>query len=73
MAGSRDHFSLRLRKWRLTTGQTVLSSCAAAAVSAAIGLIAMNVPADLSLYCYGSILVLLLIVAFWLKAVDMSL
>jgi len=73
MAGSRDHFSLRLRKWRLTTGQTVFSSCAAAAVSAAIGLIAMNVPADSSLYCYGSILLLLLIVAFWLKAVDMSL
>jgi len=73
MAGSRDHFSLRLRKWRLTTGQTVFSSCVAAAVSAAIGLIAMNVPADSSLYCYGSILLLLLIVAFWLKAVDMSL
>ena len=73
MAGSRDHFSLRLRKWRLTTGQTVFSSCSAAAVSAAIGLVAMNVPADSSLYCYGSILVLLLIVAFWLKAVDMSL
>jgi len=73
MAGSRDHFSLRLRKWRLSTGQTVLSSCAAAAASAAAGLVAMRVPAEPSLYGYGSILVLFLIVAAWLKAVDMSL
>ncbi len=73
MAGSRDHFSLRLRKWRLSTGQTVLASCAAAAVSAAAGLVAMRVPAEPSLYWYGSILALFLIVAAWLKAIDMSL
>ena len=73
MAGSRDHFSLRLRKWRLSTGQTVLASCAAAAVSAAAGLVAMRVPAEPSLYWYGSVLALFLIVAAWLKAIDMSL
>jgi UDP-GlcNAc:undecaprenyl-phosphate GlcNAc-1-phosphate transferase len=73
LAGSRDHFSLRLRKWRLTTVQTVLSSCVAAAVSGIVGLIAMNGTADSSLYWYGSILVLFLVVAFWLKAVDISL
>jgi UDP-GlcNAc:undecaprenyl-phosphate GlcNAc-1-phosphate transferase len=73
MAGSRDHFSLRLRKWRFTTGQTVISSCAAASGSAAVGLVAMLVPSHASLYWYGSILAIFLIVAIWLKAVDMSL
>lgn len=73
MAGSRDHFSLRLRKWRLTTGQTVVSSCAAAAVSAAVGVVAMRIQADTSLYWYGSLLGVFLAVAVWLKAVDMSL
>lgn len=73
MAGSRDHFSLRLRKWRLTTGQTVVYSCAAASVSAAAGLVAMLVPADASLYWYGAVLAMFLIAAAWLKAVDMSL
>lgn len=73
MAGSRDHFSLRLRKWRLSTGQTVLASCAAAAASAAAGVIAMRVPADSSLYWYGSVLALFLVLAAWLKAIDMSL
>ncbi|MGB3096150.1 MAG: MraY family glycosyltransferase [Candidatus Deferrimicrobiaceae bacterium] len=73
MAGSRDHFSLRLRKWRFTTGQTVITSCAAASGSAAVGLVAMLVPSNTSLYWYGSILAIFLIVAIWLKAVDMSL
>ncbi|HSG28037.1 MAG TPA: MraY family glycosyltransferase [Candidatus Krumholzibacterium sp.] len=73
MAGSRDHFSLRLRKWRLTVDQTVLCSCAAAAVSAAVGVVAMRIPAEASLYWYGSLLGLFLAVAVWLKAVDMSL
>ena len=73
MTGSRDHFSLRLRKWRFTTGQTVVSSCAAAFGSAAMGLVAMLVPFKTSLYWYGSILAVFFIVAIWLKAVDMSL
>ena len=73
MSGSRDHFSLRLRKWRCTTGQTVLYSCAAASVSAAVGIVAMLVPSSTSLYWYGSILGMFLVVAILLKAIDMSL
>lgn len=73
MTGSRDHFSLRLRKWRFTTGQTVLASSAVAAVSSAVGLVAMNVPAGTSLYWYGFILAVFFAVAVWLKAVDMGL
>ena len=73
LAGSRDHFSLRLRKWRLTTGQTVISSCLAAAASAAVGLIGMGLSPAGSLYCYGTIVVAFLAIAVGLRAVDMSL
>ena len=73
LIGSRDHFSLRLRKWRLTTGQTVISSCAAAAISSGIGLAAMHFRPLASLVGYGLIAALLLAVAIWLKAIDMTL
>ena len=71
--GSRDHFSLRLRKWRLSTGQTVLSSCAAAAASACVGLLAMSLQPHSSLDWYGAVAAAFLAVAVWLKAIDMSL
>jgi len=71
--GSRDHFSLRLRRWRLSTGQTVALSCAGAAVSAAVGLVAMRLAPQTSLACYGAILLMFLAVAVWLKAIDMGL
>ncbi len=71
--GSRDHFSLRLRKWRLSTVQTVLWSCAAAAASAVVGLLAMALQPHSSLYWYGAIAAAFLAVALWLKAVDMTL
>lgn len=73
MAGSRDHFSLRLRKWRFSTGQTVASSCVAAALSAGVGLAAMRFSAGASLYWYGAVAAGFLVVAAGLKAVDMSL
>ncbi|MBI5419771.1 MAG: undecaprenyl/decaprenyl-phosphate alpha-N-acetylglucosaminyl 1-phosphate transferase [Deltaproteobacteria bacterium] len=71
--GSRDHFSLRLRKWRLSTGQTVLYSCAAGALSSGIGLAAMHLRPLASLVWYGLILAIFLAVAIWLKAIDMKL
>lgn len=72
MAGSRDHFSLRLRKWRLTTGQTVVASCAFAAASAAVGILAMHMSPAASLYLYGSVGAMFFAVAIFLKAIDMS-
>jgi len=72
-AGSRDHFSLRLRKWRLSTVQTVLSSCVAAALSACIGLLAMSLQPGASLYWYAGVGAAFLAIAFWLKAIDMTL
>ena len=73
MAGSRDHFSLRLRKWRLTTGQTVVASCAAAAASALMGILAMYMRPAASLYWYGGVVAMFFAVAVFLKAIDMSL
>lgn len=72
-AGSRDHFSLRLRRWRLSTRQTVAASCAAAALAAAAGLAGMVLPPLLSLFAYGSVGFLFLLVAGWLKTIDMGL
>ncbi len=73
MAGSRDHFSLRLRKWRLTTGQTVVASCAFAALSAVAGILAMHMRPAASLYLYGAVVATFFAVAVFLKAIDMSL
>lgn len=71
LVGSHDHFSLRLRRWRLSTGQTVLASCLAAASCSAIGLAAMRMAAQESVAMYGLIAILLLGIALWLKAIDM--
>lgn len=73
LAGSRDHFSLRLRRWRLTRGQTVAASCAAASVAAGVGLLGMSLPPVPSLLAYASIAFLFLLVAAWLRKIDMGL
>jgi UDP-GlcNAc:undecaprenyl-phosphate GlcNAc-1-phosphate transferase len=73
LAGSRDHFSLRLRKWRLSVGQTVSWSCAAAALSSGIGIAAMHLSPGASLAGYAFVGAMFLAVAVWLKAIDMSL
>jgi UDP-GlcNAc:undecaprenyl-phosphate GlcNAc-1-phosphate transferase len=71
--GSRDHFSLRLRRWKLSVGQTVAASCAGAGVSASVGLVAMFLPPVPSLVAYGSIFLLFLLAAALLKKIDMGL
>jgi UDP-GlcNAc:undecaprenyl-phosphate GlcNAc-1-phosphate transferase len=71
--GSRDHFSLRLRRWKLSDGQTVAASCAGAAVSASVGIAAMYLPPVTSLIAYGSIGLLFLLIAVWLGTIDMGL
>jgi len=72
-AGSRDHFSLRLRRWKLTRAQTVFASCGVAAVAAAVGLAGIGLDPLQSLLAYGSIGLLFLFIAVWLKAIDMGL
>lgn len=73
LVGSRDHFSLRLRKWKLSNNETVLWSCAAAALSSGIGIAAMHFRPVASLAGYGIIVAMFLVVAAWLKAIDMTL
>jgi UDP-GlcNAc:undecaprenyl-phosphate GlcNAc-1-phosphate transferase len=72
-AGSRDHFSLRLRRWKLTREQTVSASCVGAAVAGAVGLLGMRLDPFPSLFVYGFIGLLFLLVAMWLKTIDMGL
>jgi UDP-GlcNAc:undecaprenyl-phosphate GlcNAc-1-phosphate transferase len=72
LKGSRDHFGLRLRRWKLTRVQTVVASCLVAALTAAVGLLGMNLPPGQSLFAYGSIALLFLGLAVWLRTIDMG-
>ncbi|HEX9191682.1 MAG TPA: MraY family glycosyltransferase [Candidatus Deferrimicrobiaceae bacterium] len=73
LAGSRDHFSLRLRRWRLSRAQTVAASCAGATVAAAVGLLGMSLPPVHSLFAYASIGLMFILVAAWLRKIDRGL
>jgi UDP-GlcNAc:undecaprenyl-phosphate GlcNAc-1-phosphate transferase len=73
MLGSPDHVALRLRKWRLTTKQTVLGSYAATAVlgAAALGMSASSL--TVAAWILGSVAAVALGAAAWLKTIDMTL
>jgi UDP-GlcNAc:undecaprenyl-phosphate GlcNAc-1-phosphate transferase len=71
--GSRDHFSLRLRRWKLSVRQTVGISCAGAGLAAAAGLAGMYLSPMPSLLAFGSIFLLFLLAAAWLKTINMGL
>jgi UDP-GlcNAc:undecaprenyl-phosphate GlcNAc-1-phosphate transferase len=71
--GSRDHFSLRLRRWRLSPGETVVASCVCAVLSAAAGMAGMFLGPVPSLFAYGTVFLLFLVAAALLKKIDMGL
>ncbi len=71
--GSRDHFPLRLRKWRLGVRQTVLISYAASALMGAAGLVLMHLTLVWALTLFAAVVVLCLLAAVWLKKIDMTL
>jgi UDP-GlcNAc:undecaprenyl-phosphate GlcNAc-1-phosphate transferase len=73
MRGSPDHFALRLRKWRLTTPQTVLASCGATALlgALALGLTFVGTRAAIGLLVAG--LLAALITGWVLRKIDMTL
>lgn len=73
MRGSPDHFALRLRKWRLTTRQTVLTSYAATALLGAAGIAMMLVDGRAALWILGATAAVALAVGFYLRKVDMTL
>jgi UDP-GlcNAc:undecaprenyl-phosphate GlcNAc-1-phosphate transferase len=72
--GSPDHFALRLRKWRLSTKQTVIASYVITAVIGSSGLLMMQASNDCMVLCI--ILCLFtaaLLIAYFLKKIDMTL
>ena len=73
MRGSPDHFALRLRKWRLTTRQTVYMSYAATALLGALafGMTLVATRAAMGLLVLG--IVAALATAWVLKKIDMTL
>ena len=73
MLGSPDHVALRLRKWRLTTRQTVVGSYAATAALGAAALAMSAASLTVAAWILGGVAVVGLGTAAWLKTIDMSL
>ena len=73
MKGSPDHFALRLRKWRLSTRQTVLLSYAATLLLGLLAIAMMLGSAQVALVILGLIVTLALAIGILLKRIDMSL
>lgn len=73
MLGSPDHVALRLRKWRLSTRQTVcLSYAVTALLGAAAVLMSLQGPTG-AMVVLASVAVLAVVAGFFLKRIDMSL
>ena len=73
MLGSPDHVALRLRKWRLTTRQTVVASYISTAFLGAAAIAITLLPQQGALWVLGGLVGLGLIIAIWLKSIDMGL
>jgi len=74
IAGSPDHFALRLRKWRLSTKQTVIVSYAITAILGGAALLMVQVATEyVALWIIFSLACAALIVAYCLNKIDMTL
>lgn len=73
MRGSPDHFALRLRKWRLSTRQTVWTSYAAATLLGGAGVAMMRVEGDTAAGILGGTALVGVALAFYLRKIDMTL
>jgi len=71
--GSPDHFALRLRNWSLSVPQVVAVSYVAAFLLGGIGVLSMFVSVVPALGLVGTVMVLAIVAAVWLKRIDMSL
>jgi UDP-GlcNAc:undecaprenyl-phosphate GlcNAc-1-phosphate transferase len=71
--GSPDHFALRLRKWRLSTTQTVLVSYLVTLVFGAVALGMMLLPLEPAAVLLGCLVLVVLAAALALKQIDMKL
>jgi UDP-GlcNAc:undecaprenyl-phosphate GlcNAc-1-phosphate transferase len=72
ITGSPDHFALRLRKWRLSTRQTVIASYFISAMLGCAALFMMKV------FVYSAILIIIILISialltgYFLKKIDMT-
>jgi UDP-GlcNAc:undecaprenyl-phosphate GlcNAc-1-phosphate transferase len=73
MLGSPDHFALRLRRWRLSTRQTVLASYAATLVLGSLALLMMLSNTAGALAVLAGIVTASLALAVFLRRIEMSL
>ena len=73
MLGSPDHVALRLRKWRLSTRQTVLTSYFVTGLLGAAAIAMTLAPLDGALVILGSLSATALAAAVWLNRIDMRL
>lgn len=74
IAGSPDHFALRLRKWKLSTKQTVIASYVVTILLGMSGLLIIQVSTNyVALWIILSLVALTLFVAYFLKKIDMTL
>jgi len=73
MQGSPDHYALRLRKWRLNVGQTVVLSYVAAVILGGLGLLLTRVNSQEVFYIVSATIAGCLSIAYYLKKIDMTL
>ncbi len=73
MLGSPDHVALRLRKWRLSTRQTVVVSYAATIVLGLAAVALTLLPLGGALGVIVGVSLAGLVLAVWLRQIDMSL
>jgi len=71
--GSQDHFALRLRKWALSVEQTVLLSYGATLLLGVLGILLIQVSLEKALFLVGITFLVLTLVGFFLKRIDMKL
>ena len=71
--GSPDHFALRLRKWRLSTAQTVRASWAAAVALGGLAIAMMLAETPVALGILAGIALASIALALFLRRIDMTL
>lgn len=73
MLGSPDHVALRLRRWKLSTANTVRVNMLVTALLGALAFGVMVAPQPLAIGLIAAMAVIAVIVAVWLKSIDMGL
>ena len=73
ISGSPDHFALRLRKWRLSTRQTVVGSYLISILLGSAALFMMQLSPLQALILISVLIVAALLIGYFLKKIDMTL